>query len=337
MAITIKASRRHAPASDRSSLVLGVDKPTLDNTGLLPSIARTDYNSPSYSGTTLVTVAAGTYANQNFYGDISLSGSGTWTFDNCRFIGGTGHPSGNRGIVGTSGITAGGWATFTDCEIYAQSPSYFRDGINGHRFTVRRCYIHNVNDAIGSGAGTAGGIIEQNLLGPLEYWSQDPAHGDGTHNDGIQIQGGGPWTIRGNMANAYNVNAAGSTVSSDRPVSSGAWAGYYYGGSGIILNQNTGAIDGTTLIEKNWLAGGYAQLQINRGSTYDPIQFTLGENWYSRDVYDNYPANPDKRWICLVPSSGTITDNGGKLYTEQRWDDDLTLLTAGRASGIRTV
>jgi hypothetical protein len=90
------------------------------------------------------------------------------------------------------------------------------------------------------------------------------------------------------------------------------------------------------MIEGNWSSGGYAQVNVNnnRGAG-NTLTLTLGPNRYSRDVRNNSKTGVDKRWICLAPTGGTITIPG--LLTEQRWDDDGSLLTPGLTTGIRTV
>lgn len=86
-------------APDRSSLVVGVDKPSADNTGVLSGVGRSNYNAPGTSGT--VAVAAGSYSNLDFYGDCyPSSATGTYTFSNCWFHGGIGHPTGAPSTVG---------------------------------------------------------------------------------------------------------------------------------------------------------------------------------------------------------------------------------------------
>lgn len=311
----------------RDDLVIGTYKPDASNTGVLPDISRTNYNSPSTSGT--LTVSPGTYQNLDFWGDIQLTGAGTWTFSNCFFHGGIGHPGNNRGCLYCWSMT--GSATFTDCTFSAQDPSYYRDGIVGRGYTLTRCEIYNTNDGAGAfhtSGGAANVTIQGCYIHDLVWWRQDPAHSDGTHNDGVQIQGGSGFTIIGNHIHGYKTADPEST----EPIGNAPHGNYI--GSGIIINQNTGASTGVT-ISQNWIYGCYAQLQLNRGSSYNPLTATLGPNRYGRDVYENYPANSDKRWICLVPNGGTIDATG--LLTDQRFDDNDALLVPGRATGIRTV
>lgn len=315
---------------DRENLTPGTYLPSAATTGVPAGAVLTDYNAVGTTGT--VGIPPGTYERMHFYGDCYPSTvTGTYVFRECYFHGGIGHPGGNRGCVYTFGLTSG-WATFEDCTVAADDPSWYRDGIVGHRYTIRRCNIHTVNDAIGGNAN-GGGIIEACWLHDLVWWRQDPAHDDGTHNDGVQIQGGGPWTVRGNLVECYVTADSRSSESHPRPAPNGRG----YGGSCVIINQQ-GTFDlvHDTLIEDNWTRGGYSQLQLNnnRGAGY-ALAVALGDNLYGRDIYDNNPSNPDLRWICLVPNGGTITADG--LTTAQRFEDTNALLTHGRATGIRTL
>lgn len=319
---------------NRDSLVYGTYIPDESTTGVLPDVTRTDYNTAAATGTVTLSTAGATYQDLNFYGDIIVAANNV-TFRNCWFWGGIGHPSGNRGCVTVTSNNNHNGLELYDCTINAQSPSYYRDGIVGNSFKLYRCHIYGTNDGIGAfnypgGAGNCDVEVYGCYIHDMVWWWQDPAHSDGTHNDCIQYQGGTNFIAIGNHLECYVTVANDSTQTNTRPAPNGK----YYGGSALIVNQNTAAAS-SVLIENNWLYGGYAQLQLNRGSTYDPLNVTLGVNRYGRDIYDNYPANSDKRWICLVPNGGTI--NVTHLYDEQIWVDDETLLTAGRATGIRSV
>lgn len=319
---------------NRDTLTYGNFSYTVDETtaGVLPGIARTDYNSSSVTGSVTLNAPNTTFTNLNFNGDIKPVGA-NMKFKNCKFVGGVGHPAANTGCVNATGNGDHNGLEFEDCTFEARSPSYYRDGIVGNSYKTTRCISTGVNDGFGafsnpSGAGNCDveqwGCWAHDLL----WWLQDPAHTDGTHNDACQYQGGSHLRIVGGRYDCYVLVAAGSTGTNTRPAPNGK----YYGGSAIILNQNTHQASDVQ-VYGNELTGGYAQLQLNGGSTWG-LTCTLGENRYGRDVYDNYPANPDKRWIAI---SYNATLNAAGLYTSQRWDDDHTLLTAGRTTGIRIV
>jgi len=345
--MTYKITRAHRDAPARAEargytpVYVGVNRdaltygdfsytPDASTAGTLPGITRSNYNSPSVTDLVTLNAPNTTFQDLEFYGDIRPVGA-NMKFRNCRFYGGIGHPSGNRGCVTATGNGDHNGLEFIDCDFTARDPSYYRDGIVGNSYKATRCRAWNVNDGFGAYSAPSGaGNCDVELFGcwshTLVYWSQDPAHSDGTHNDNLQFQGGSHLRAIGNRFDCYAVNAAGSTASSTRP----AAAGLYYAGSAIILNQNTHQASDVQ-IYGNTLAGGYAQLQLNGGATWG-LTCTLGPNRYARDVYDNYPANPDKRWVAISYNS-TLVASG--LYTDQRWADDNTLLTAGRATGIR--
>jgi len=314
----------------RARLVVGMDKPGPDNTGVITGISRTNWNDPKTSGA--VALPPGIYENKEFFGDLfPADPTGKYLLRNCKGHGGIGHPSNNRGSFFTYGLTSG-WMTFEDCTITADDPSWYRDGIVGHRYTVRRCNVYGTNDGIG-GNKPDGGIIEQNWIHDQVWWRNDPAHTDGSHNDPIQLQGGGPWIVRGNTLQAY-VTADPRSVGTANPYPVSGKPGKFYGGSAIMLSEAIPSLRAT--ISDNWLEGGYAQINVNnnRGAS-GAINVALGDNWFGRDVRNNSKSGTDKRWICLAPTGGTITMDG--LFTRQRWDDNKTLLTAGNTTGIRTV
>jgi len=110
--------------------------------------------------------------------------------------------------------------------------------------------------------------------------------------------------------------------------------GVGYGGSAIMISEGGGTFDPNSLIDGNWLEGGYAQVNVNnnRGAGHT-LKFKMGINRYGRDVRENYAPRTDKRWIALAPNGGNIVIEG--LLTKQTWNDGGGLLTEGRATGIR--
>lgn len=334
------------PPGGRDSLVFETYYPDPTTSGVLTGVTRRDWNSRSTSGT--VTLTATSVAgmpttadgfklleNFDFWGDINIQTS-KLRFKNCFGHGGIGHPNGNQGCFTLTGLNNHSDVEFWDCTATAQSPSYYRDGWVGNNYRAYRCLATGVNDGFGAYSNPNGsGDCNVELWGcysdGLVWWSQDPAHSDGTHNDCSQFQGGDHYWAIGNNFRCYCTTAAGSTTVNTRPVA--GQPGVYYAGSAIILNQNT-HIGSDILIRNNLLVGGYAELQLNRGSKYATLSATLGPNLYGRDIYDNYPANPDKRWITL---GTTGYDGVTGLYTQQRFADTNALLVAGRATGIRII
>ena len=327
----------------RDALTPGTYRPTPELTGVYPAITRTRYNQP---GAGRWWLPPGTYTNLDFYGDVELAGDGKWVFTNCYFHGASSHPSSQTGCVRAVGITGAGYATFTDCTFRPDSPSWYRDGLVGHKLTVRRCQFADGCDGFGSSAGTGGALVEACYFGPGQFWRQDPAHSDGTHNDGAQFQGGGPWIFIGNNVICAVYNAPGSTAPPARPIP--GFPGLYQGGSGLMINQTTAPIHPDTRAENNWFQHGYSGIQAHAGTAHGNLTFHWGANYYAAGSFrDEYPPNPNVAGITLVERTGSgpkVIDPDDNLYTRQYWWDaprpvgqgDLPkILTVGRATGIR--
>jgi hypothetical protein len=321
------AARRQIRAfgGNRNLLVYGTYKPDKSTTGVLPGIVRTDYNSPATAGLVTLSTAGVTYENLDFYGDIQLSASDV-TFRNCFFHGGIGHPPNNRGCLTLYGNNNHNNTVLYDCTFMAQDPSYYRDGVVGNSYIAYRCEAWNTNDGFGAYSAVGGaGNCDVELYGcyahDLVYWEQDPAHADGTHNDCLQYQGGSHLRVIGNHFRGYQTAD---------PESTGQPAKGIYAGQCCLIGQVTHQ-PSDILIANNYFAGAYSQLNLVASSTW-PVTVDLGPNHYDRDVYENYAPNSDKRWIAISGNS-YLTANG--LYTDQRFSDDNSLLTAGRATGIR--
>jgi hypothetical protein len=311
-----------------------VDKPGPDTTGVIPKIPRTNYNAPGTTGK--VALPPGEYVDMDFYGDCYPGDpTGKYRFRNPYFHGGKGHPGNNLGCLYTWNLTSG-WVTIEDGTVKADDPSYYRDGIVGHRLTVKRCNVYGTNDGLGiNKVDGSMSIIEQNWCHDGISWIQDPAHpdGKGTHNDPFQWQGG-LIRCRGNFFSAYVTSDPRSTGPVAYPVPGRPGVGY--GGSAIMISEAAGKIDPNSLIDGNWYEGGYAQVNVNNAKgAGNTLAFVMGTNRYGRDVRENYAPRTDKRWICLAPNGGKIVIQN--LLTKQIWDDTGGLLTEGRASGIRTV
>lgn len=321
--------------SSRDSLAFDLTT-TFDasNTGVLPGVTRTNYNSPATADSVTISGpnasrADGEYRNLDFWGDVTIAAPNL-VFRNCYFHGGTVVPSGNRGCVTLNGNGNHANAQFFDCTASAQSPSYYRDGWVGNNYTATRCRAFNVNDGFGAFSVPGGpGDCNVELYGcyshDLVFWSQDPAHSDGTHNDGIQYQGGTHFRAIACHVIGRNVDATGSVSANPKNP--------YTNGNGIVINQNT-APASDVLIDQCQFEMCAVQLNLNRGSTYASLNVSLGANKYGRDIYNHYAPNPDYRWITMG-TTGTYNITG--LYDQQRFADTNALLTVGRTSGIRVV
>lgn len=317
------------PASEnsRDGLVRGTYVPDAATTGVLPGVPRTDFNSRSTTGTVELTTDNQTYENLDFWGDIRLVGASNNVFKNCFFHGGIGHPPSNRGCVYMFNSDDHSGAEFWDCTFSAQSPSYYRDGIVGNKYEAHRCHSYNVNDGFGAyaaqgGDGVCGVGIFDSYVHDLVFWSQDPAHTDGTHNDCIQYQGGSGLQILGNNL----VGSQRDATDSVSPSPAGKYAGQC-----IVLNMVT-APSSDILVDWNRFSLGSCHIGMGKTATYPVLNVTLGtNNRFSREIRDQYPPNPDYHYIRIQSSGMNITG----LY-EQHFIDGA-LLTVGRTTGIKII
>ncbi|WP_115790095.1 hypothetical protein [Arthrobacter silvisoli] len=308
-----------ASASTRSDLIPGTYKPNNTNTGVITGTTLAPYNT-SYAD--LVITKDGTVLqNLDIYGDIKVRARNV-VIRNCRLRGGKHIPSANTGIVDANSAYCYNLLV-EDCTIIPDRPSYYRDGIVGHEFTARRNRIKRSNDGIGvfnrpGGSVYANVVIEGNYINELTYWSNDPAHSDGTHNDGIQVQGGQNIRIVGNTVVGSIVTGAGSA-----PSPRGT-----HGGCTIMLQQNVAKL-ANVLVERNWVDDGQTSINIAVGSKYPDIVVTVQRNFLGRNQYDY--GNGSKYPIRIISRAKSKVTG---LFIN-RWEDNNVYLAEGRNLGIR--
>lgn len=302
----------------RAGLAVGSYRPSAATTGVPAGTVLKPYNA---AGAELVITQDGTVLEGlEIYGDIKVRARNV-TIVNCRLHGGPGVPSSNTGIIDATGAGVVNLLV-QDNTIIPDRPSYYRDGIVGHDYTARRNHIQATNDGLGifnqpGGPPGANVTAEGNYIHSLTFWSNDPAHSDGTHNDGIQVQGGENIRIAGNTIVASATPGRGS-----RPNPRGDHAGI-----GIMLQQNVARL-GNVVVEKNWVDDGQTSINIDHGK-YATITVTVAANYLGRNQFDfgngsKYPVRVINRAASSVPGLAT-----------NRWADSLDLLGEGTSGGIR--
>lgn len=303
---------------NRAGLVPGTYKPTEATTGVPAGKVLQPYNT---SGADLVITTDGTVLDGlDIYGDIKVRAKNV-VIRNSRLHGGKHIPGSNTGIIDANSANVSNLLV-EDNTIIPDRPSYYRDGIVGHDYTAKRNHIANSNDGLGifnrpGGPVQANVTAEGNYIHSLTYWSNDPAHSDGTHNDGIQVQGGENIRIAGNNVVANAVTGAGSA-----PNPRGTHAGI-----GIMLQQNVAKL-ANVVVEGNWVDDGQTSINIANGK-YSNITVTVRNNNLGRNQFDfgggsKYPIRIISRSASTVPGLET-----------NRWADTLAFLTEGRDGGIR--
>ena len=296
----------------------GSYKPTASNTGVPAGKTLKPYNT---SGADLVITKDGTVLDGlDIYGDIKVRAKNV-TIKNSRLRGGKGIPKNNTGIVDSTNSNVSN-LVIQDNTIIPDRASYYRDGIVGHDYKALRNHIQGTNDGLGifnrpGGPATANVTAEGNYIHDLTFWSNDPAHRDGTHNDGIQVQGGQNIRIVGNNIVATSKPGAGSA-----PNPRGNKAG-----AGILLQQNVAKLANVT-VSKNWVDGGLSSINIDHGK-HSNITVTLSENRLGRNQFDF--GNGSKYPVRIIKRSATSTPG----LSTNRWADNLANLVEGKTGGIR--
>jgi len=124
---------------------------------------------------------------------------------------------------------AGTSAQFYDCEFFPSVQSVRSAvGIQGHDYEAYRCKFHGTVD--GAMATNQNVKIWQSWIYDLPYYDFDPWQTDGSHNDGIQCQGGGA-----GFDFSYCLIQMG-----------------YKATSGIIVTQDVANVTGLT-VHHNWV------------------------------------------------------------------------------------
>lgn len=168
------------------------EKPDSTNTGASGTLT------PLYGDQT-ITTANYTLSDRDIYGRVIVRAAG-FTMTNCRVRGTTSSTA--DALVDVRHASVSG-AVIEDCTITPDTPNIYWTGIIGHDFTATRCNIYGSVDGFGV-YNTNNQSAQTNVLivgcyvhdlhcyTPCSYQPDNK-----THNDGIQIQGGGGVTITG--------------------------------------------------------------------------------------------------------------------------------------------
>lgn len=314
-AMTLAAA--NAPAS-RVVQVPGSYKPTAATTGVIAGTKLTKHNQ---SGADLVITKDNTVLeNLEIYGDIKVRAKNV-VIRNSLLRGGSKAPANPTAIVDATGSQVVN-LRIEDSTIRPDRPHYNRDGIKGHDLSARRNNISGTTDGMGifnrpGGSVAANVTAEANYIHSLTYFDYSSAHSDGTHNDGIQVQGG------------QNIRIAGNTVVANAVVGSGSRPGPYapHAGLGIMLQQNVSKL-ANVVVERNWVDNGTTSINIDNGK-YSNITVTVRENRLGRNQYkfngkSTYPIRIINR------SASTVTG-----LNTNKWADTGALLSQTVPSGIK--
>ncbi|MHA7304967.1 hypothetical protein ACX80E_06945 [Arthrobacter sp. TMN-49] len=295
-------------------------KPNATNTGAPAGAKLTPYNT---SGADLIIDKDNTVLDGlMIYGDIKVRAKNV-VIKNSHLRGGKYIPNSNTGIIDANNVNVQNLVVSNNT-ITPDQASYYRDGIVGHDYTATRNHIYRTNDGLGifnkpGGSPNANVTASGNYIHDLTFWSNDPAHSDGTHNDGVQIQGGENIHLFGNTVVSSIVTGAGSA-----PSPRGT-----HGGIGIMIQQNVAKL-ANVVIEKNWVDDGQTSINIDHtAKNYANITVTVRGNYLGRNQMDF--GNGSKYPIRIISQSASVVTG----LTTNVWEDSGAFLAVGRDLGIR--
>lgn len=255
----------------RTALVWGTDKPSENNTGLLPG---TDPDGmPVLTGDQTITVAGTTLSGQRIKGRVVVQAANV-TITNCYIEGPAAWTAtGATGLVDATSAACTG-LTISDCFIAPQTPRRALDGVLGHDFTLLRSNVQwtvngvsVANTNTGATTGAANVTVQQSYIHHLFYYSPDPNEtSNHTENNGILVRGNTTITIRGNTIDAIVSNSVGNGFPNANPTAT-VPDPYYPSvtGSAVNVYPTVSAVTGLT-ITKNWLRAGLQGITVAPGS-----------------------------------------------------------------------
>lgn len=260
--------------------------------------------------------------HMDIYGRIKVEAANV-TIKDCVVHGDAKAPTYNTALIDCNSGAAKN-VLIEDSTLAPTTPSVWTDGVIGHDYTADRVNTYNVVDGFGVYNNTgnkkdANVTIENSDIHDLSYFANDPNHSDGTHNDGIQIQGGGNIRIIDNTIEAFKSKTAG-TQGSDKAQAPG---------SGILIQGNVSPVFDLD-VEGNTIDGSKAGINIRTNAAGsqpigEVIDNRLGRNEWDYGNGSKYPIRVQSKAIDKLTAP----------LTSNVWSDNGEPLADGRNLGIR--
>jgi hypothetical protein len=174
---------------------------------------------------------------------------------------------------------------YNDCTFEAETCTNNDHGyaIVGYGFTATRCRVRRFKDgirirSIGGDVATIT-YVQQCHIDELLWWSDDPEQVDGTHNDGIQVEGGTDFIIRWNSVHAYSSQVAGfgdqpTGAHTDQPQS-----------SQCIIYTNNVSNKMVGQVYENWLYGGEITVNVSKDTLTGVNIGSFDDNIFAPDSW----------------------------------------------------
>ena len=266
-----------------------------------------------------MTKAGTVISGLDIYGRVLIRAANV-VVKNCR-IRGTNSPSSNTGLVDCNHRNVRN-ARIERCLLTPDKPTVWLDAVIGKEYTAKWNNVYGVVDGFGAynssnRSAPTNVTIESNYIHDLSYFSRDPNHGNGpTHNDGIQVQGGGNIKIIGNNIQCFMSTTAGTHNYPARNI-----------GQGILIQPNLAPVVNST-IKNNWMDGGKVSIYFVRGK-YRSMKFgTCSGNRFGTN---QFRFGGSSQYQIRVQNGVSFSNS----LTSNMWDSNGKALSVSRTGGIR--
>jgi hypothetical protein len=229
------------------------------------------------------------------------------TFRNVDFTGAVAGPAADDACVAVWGANHIG-VVLEDCRVTPQQMHYFRNGVSGHHFILRRCEVargvdgvkvFNTNDP----AGPTGAEIYGSWFHDSAWFDANPAGaaGSGTHNDtGVQLLGGSGFRFVGNVVDGYLADGELNTH------------GTNHSNSCLMIKPDVGDIN-DAVIDRNWFDGGAVPINIAQDAGTGRV---IGTGIVISNNVFGHGARLGPDYSVLMPASATgVTTFGNVMST----------------------
>lgn len=323
--------------SGREALVMGVDMPTADNTGVLPGSSLTAYTTP------MTITGATTIENRIISSRLTINTSAPVVIRNCLF---------NAGGFDVVGSMIKCWdpdtidVTIVDCTFEPTWPAHTNvthtsppaNAINGHGFTLLRCKFIGVSDICQryASVGVSDVVIQQCYANEFCLWRPNSTQPEGNHQDGVQIMGGTSTQVLGNAIYGFISQTIGDGAAltntggytSTHGVEAANWNTgdankKWMHNSCVFMKPDSGNISGV-VIDKNWFFGGSVQIHASDvgGSPQTDLVIT-GNRFGNPGTVDAGKGNKPSEFGNAATTRSNATVSGNTYMNGSDADADI--------------
>lgn len=250
------------PDAANTGVPVGVALRPLSATSAVPAGVTRSIDSGNARTTFTVTQAGLVLDSYDIAGYVRIAADNV-VLRNCRITGGAigFGSSGRYALVTNHESNAGQNLLIERCTLASSEPHFWENGVRLKYGTIRRCNIFHVVDGVNVSEADSNAVqVEGCWIHDLAFRddSSDQANSTPpywTHNDGVQISGGGNHQVRGCRIVA-NDGPAASAVDTLR---ANGYADLQWGACLTISPDKSQVLN--VLVERNWLDGGDVAFQ----------------------------------------------------------------------------